>query len=249
VFVDEFELPKRHDNEAGGAPDYAVLWKDRLWMIELKTEVTSHRPTQLPGYLELADHHHPTGRIDLTYLTPPMNVIPPPTLERMRFTHTDWSQLLRLATETWGDGTTHERRAVALLTSVIDGIGTPWHARRPNHPGHTVTEPAALRIEHSIDEPTAGRDEPVGAALQLAHATGHDGRQRALDHPTGGLAELQRLRLTVRDTILASPADTPIRHVRPWIWNTTTSGGTALTTTGQTTGYELRFSRYGRSAI
>src|SRR5688500_4426488 len=35
VFVDEFELPPRHDAEKGGAPDHAVIWDDRLWLIEL----------------------------------------------------------------------------------------------------------------------------------------------------------------------------------------------------------------------
>jgi hypothetical protein len=64
--VDEFDLPGRHEWEAGSAPDHAVLWDDR-------------RPGQLPGYFELAAHHYPAGRVDLTYLTPPMPVTPPAT--------------------------------------------------------------------------------------------------------------------------------------------------------------------------
>jgi hypothetical protein len=47
VFVDEFELAQRHGGEMGAAPDNALLWSDRLWIIELKTEVSSHRPTQI----------------------------------------------------------------------------------------------------------------------------------------------------------------------------------------------------------
>lgn len=66
VFVDEFELPGRHDDETGGAPDYAVVWPDRLWMIELKTEARSHRRGQLRLYFELAHHHHRGLPIDLT---------------------------------------------------------------------------------------------------------------------------------------------------------------------------------------
>ncbi|HET6917459.1 MAG TPA: hypothetical protein VFH56_15325, partial [Acidimicrobiales bacterium] len=54
VFVDEFELPSRFEDEPGGAPDYAVLWEDRLWLIELKTERASHRRGQISGYFELA---------------------------------------------------------------------------------------------------------------------------------------------------------------------------------------------------
>lgn len=72
VFVDEFELPPRHDAEKGGAPDYAVLWDDRLWLIELKTEKGSHRADQIPGYFELAHHHYQGAQIDLLYITPPM---------------------------------------------------------------------------------------------------------------------------------------------------------------------------------
>ncbi len=56
-FVDEYELSPRNDDEKGGAPDWAVIWSDRVWIIELKSEASSHRPTQIPQYFELA---HPT---------------------------------------------------------------------------------------------------------------------------------------------------------------------------------------------
>jgi hypothetical protein len=54
VFVDEFELPRRDEGERSGWPDWAVLWPDRVWMVELKTESGSHRPDQLPPYFDLA---------------------------------------------------------------------------------------------------------------------------------------------------------------------------------------------------
>ncbi len=72
VFVDEFELPPRHDAERGGAPDYAVLWDDRLWLIELKTEKASHRAGQIASYFELAHHHYPDAMVDVLDVTPPM---------------------------------------------------------------------------------------------------------------------------------------------------------------------------------
>ncbi len=59
AFVDEFELPPRHDAERAGAPDYAVLWDDRAWLIELKMEKSSHRADQIPTYFDLAHHHYP----------------------------------------------------------------------------------------------------------------------------------------------------------------------------------------------
>ena len=77
LFVDEFDLRRRNEDEQGGAPDYAVLWDERLWMIELKTESSSHRRGQLAGYYTLAAHHHPRLAVDLTYLTPPLAFTPP----------------------------------------------------------------------------------------------------------------------------------------------------------------------------
>ena len=86
VFVDELDLPARHQHEPGGAPDYGVLASDRLWMIELKTDRASHRRGQIPTYFELAQHHHPGRSIDLTYLTPPWSSWT--TSRRMAGTHT-----------------------------------------------------------------------------------------------------------------------------------------------------------------
>ena len=71
-FVDEFDLPARHEFEPGGSPDYAVIRDGALWMIELKTECASHRKGQLTGYVELARHHYPDCALSLTYLTPPI---------------------------------------------------------------------------------------------------------------------------------------------------------------------------------
>src|SRR4051812_4594663 len=65
-FVDELELLGRNDAEVGGAPDYAVLWADRVWIIELKTEAGSHRRDQIPSYFDLAAHHFPDALIDIT---------------------------------------------------------------------------------------------------------------------------------------------------------------------------------------
>src|SRR5262245_26580957 len=52
-FVDEYLLPKLEQDAANGWPDWAVLWADRVWVIELKTEAGSHRADQLPYYLRL----------------------------------------------------------------------------------------------------------------------------------------------------------------------------------------------------
>ena len=74
-FVDELDLPRRHEDEPGCAPDYGVLMDARLWIIELKTERGSDRHGQVETYFELGRHHYPQLRIDLTYLTPGMAAV------------------------------------------------------------------------------------------------------------------------------------------------------------------------------
>jgi hypothetical protein len=93
VFVDEYLLPKIEESARNGWPDWAVLWPDRVWVIELKTEQGSHRDDQLPYYLRLATAAHPGCRIDLTYITGPLR-IPAPTLGHgQRYGHLQWSQV------------------------------------------------------------------------------------------------------------------------------------------------------------
>jgi hypothetical protein len=41
AFVDEYLLPKVDEHAANGWPDWAVLWPNRVWVIELKTEAGS----------------------------------------------------------------------------------------------------------------------------------------------------------------------------------------------------------------
>ncbi|WP_396454492.1 hypothetical protein, partial [Actinomadura sp.] len=223
TFVDEFELAKRNDEEAGAAPDHALMWEDRLWMIELKTEASSHRPAQIPTYLRLARHHYPSCRVHLTYLTPEMAWTRPASGDA-QLAHVTWRQVLPLITDTWGDGDRMQRQAVKLLVEAIGCIGSRWsHGQRPK---------------------TAESDDLVKEAVALAEATSRDGRQRALNYLGAGLEELQRLRLEVKEAIGSAPAGAPIRFVRPWLWNVDSSTGRALTHAGRETGYEIRLSRY-----
>ncbi len=68
-----------------GWPDWAVLWPDRVWVIELKSEPGSHRPDQLPYYLRLAAAAHPSCRVDLTYITGPLAKPAPALGEGQRY--------------------------------------------------------------------------------------------------------------------------------------------------------------------
>lgn len=74
-------------------------------------------------------------------------------------------------------------------------------------------------------------------------STAEDGRQRALDRALPSLEDLLALRLEVRDALAATPTESPLRHVLPWIWQPS-SLGAPLTSAGDECGMELRLSRY-----
>ena len=234
VFVDEFDLPPRTDAEKGGAPDWAVLWPDRLWMIELKTERASHRDDQLPHYRDLARHHHSGSVIDLTYLTPRMAS---PTLElrdNESFAHLAWEDVAPLIQSRWADGSPPEQAVASVLLEVLDTQQSwvEWREARLTTPA----VPTEVAPGEALDR--------LGLALALAAETAADGQQRGLDCPVPGVEDLHLLRLQVRDALRALPAGDPVRVVRPWVWSATSSGGTPLTGAGAATGYELRVSRY-----
>ena len=230
VFVDEFDLPRRSDAEPGGAPDYAVVTEGRLWLIELKTEKSSHRHGQVPQYFELGRHHHPESDIDITYLTPAMTAVYEPPGPWARFAHLTWSDAAEAIRSTWGAVTdAGERRVVDRLLATLDELETVTASQ-----WRTSTERVAPLVVEAV---------PVELALALAAEVAADGSQRALDLRAGDLEELQRLRLAVRDRLCATPVGSDLRHVMAWLWQPSSSGQ-PLTAAGAELGYELRLSRY-----
>lgn len=228
VFVDEFELAPRTETELGGAPDYAVLWDDRVWLIELKTEKGSHRPAQVPYYFELAHHHYPEARVDLTYLTGPMEAPHEPDPTWARYAHVEWADLLPLIRETWPHPSAPGQREV--LDGLVDAIDslhlTPREWRERLH------APPSPQPVTSLDH-----------AMALAEETAADHEQRGVQVAAGSLQELMELRLELRDRLAASPPDSPLRHVRPWVWRPE-STGSPLTEVGREHGMEIRLSWY-----
>lgn len=243
VFVDEFDLPRRHDAEQGGAPDYATLAPGRLWLVELKTERGSHRHGQIPQYFELARHHHPDRTIDITYLTPPMTVAYDPPGPWGRFSHLTWDAAADAIRDVWGETSDTEQRAVVdrLLETVTDLTTLSGGAWRTSI-GRVSSAAPARTADAPRREPET---EVVARAMELAGAVTSDGRQRALEHRPVDLEDLQALRLAVRNELARSPVSSPLRHVMPWLWQPT-SGGSALTDIGTELGYELRLSRYAK---
>jgi hypothetical protein len=243
-FVDEFELPRRTETEPSGWPDYGVVWPDRLFLVELKTARTSHRTAQIPYYLELAAHWHRDDNVDLLYLTPSMPLVAPTVMSPLqRFRHLTWAEVAPLVEATWSHADVPaEREMASYLVDLIDEIETTGPA--PPAPATTPTvEPGAPAA--SLPPAPAG---DLDRALQLAAQTEADGVQRALESDAGDPAELDALRIEMRERLLGGPTvgGVEVRHVLPWLWRAATSGGRAITGSGRDTGYELRLSRYER---
>lgn len=235
VFVDEFELPRRHEAERSGWPDWAVLWPDRVWMIELKTEVGSHRLDQLPHYLDLGAHHYPQAAIDLTYLTGPMEKPAPEVHAGQRYHHIVWTDVVPLIEEVWGGDEPAARAYVQAAGDLIASLETPWTDWRAGW----MTQ-VARAIASS--KPALCRDN----LWDLIVATAADGQQRAADAHTESGESLEDLRDQARELIIAAPEGSTAKHVLPWIWSGQTSGGQPLTSAGEQLGAELRLSRYSK---
>ncbi|HSK55981.1 MAG TPA: hypothetical protein VK908_12050 [Jiangellales bacterium] len=246
VFVDEFELPARSDDETGGAPDWAVLWPGHLWIIELKTEAASHRPGQLAGYATLGRHHHPDRAIELTYLTPSLRSALDAVTD-VPLTHLLWSDVTPLLDEVWGSASDPRVRAVVgHAVDMLQRLDRPprdWRAES----GPDAVAAGDLELPRvDASPPVRGGDgdaDDIGRALALAHATAADGKQRALETELPSLEDLHVLRKQIRDAICSSPT-TDVRRVRPWLWSVGRSTGVALTQSGERDGYEIRLSRY-----
>ena len=263
TFVDEYLLPKLEASAQNGWPDWAVLWPDRVWIIELKTEAGSHRDDQLPYYLLLSAAAHPGCTVDLTYITGPMNKSAPEISEGQRYSHLTWAHVLPLVEAVWGT----DRRAeviayVDVVRTVIENLPTlrPSEQRQallrrlPTSEARSLpSEVPAEPVEGVAEMPNSAPRERLGGAsasddlLGLARATADDGQQRGVGatSPT----ELERLRDTARNLIAALPADDHVRFVLPWLWRAGRTDGNALTPEGQEFGYELRFSRYKTQQI
>lgn len=238
-FVDEYLLPKVEESAENGWPDWATLWADRVWIIELKTEPGSHRPTQLPYYLRLAAAAHPDQSVDLTYITGPLTKPAPDVADGQRYSHVQWTEVLPLVMTVWGEDSRSGVRAyVDAVQEVIGNLSLlrPMEQRNAFLP--TAGADDVTSTPEQVDAVTV-TDDPL---LELARATAQDGRQRGFG--AGSPEQLVSLRGAARAAIGTLSADDSTRYVLPWVWDVATSGGSALTPEGSEFGYELRFSRY-----
>jgi hypothetical protein len=223
-FFSEFELPRRHEDEVSGWPDFAVRSPTRLAIIELKTEAGSHRRGQLAHYADLSAHHYPDHSRQLGYITPPLRSSA--QHDPVPVAHLTWEKVAPVVRATWMDSNDDtEAYAASVLVDLLDRLGERW---------------TALPASTTAPQPTPS--EAVAQAseqlLAVAHLVADDGRQRAanVDWPDADVMDDTRLHL--RDDLRGRGIP-----VQPWIWRAATSGGRALTESGQRYGYELRLSR------
>jgi hypothetical protein len=258
AFIDEYLLPKLDDSAQNGWPDWAVLWRNRVWIIELKTEAGSHRDDQLPYYLLLAAAAHPGRQVDLTYITGTLHKPAPKTSDQQRYRHLTWAEVLPLVQAAWGTDQRSEVIAyVENVRNVIENLATlrpaeqreavlrqlPTSEEQPS--SHEILPEAAQAIAETAISARQKRLSDSLAwddLLALARATAADGKQRGVGatSPT----ELETLRDAARDLIAALPAEDQTRFVLPWLWRADRADGKAMTLRGQEFGYELRLSRY-----
>ena len=216
-FIDEFDLPAIDKDGKNGAPDYAVLTPNGLWIIELKTKAGSHCKEQMPYYERLALSHYPDKQLDLLCLTSDMQRQDVSNYTESRYSHLFWSEILDLISGTW-------------LSS--------------EHAEEQILSIALVRELSSLDRPTktfSSEAAVIREAIILTADVQHDGKQRAVEVSVSGLEELIDLRVRIADAITRDP-ETP--NVRPWIWYKNTSGGKPLTEVGRSVGCELRLSKY-----
>lgn len=216
-FVDEYELQAKTEDEKGGAPDYVVMHPEHFWIIELKTEVSSHRKDQLPLYLRLAQHHHPSRIIEILYLSPEMHRETSAGFGEHSFAHLFWSEVSSLIGKIWAQSDEqHERILEAALQREFSKLDSPAKEFR---------ETASV----------------VRQAIELARDVHESGEQRAIEINASGLNEIIKLRIRIRDALQRVET---AKNVQPWIWYQKSSGGKPLTDLGLEVGCELRLSRY-----
>jgi hypothetical protein len=252
VFIDEFELPARTDSERSGWPDHAAVWPERLFLIELKTERRSHQVDQLPYYLELAEHHHPSKPVDLLYITPTMTVASPePLPDRARYAWLPWTEVASLLLEVWYPTGTWEqivaKRLVWWIGQCEAAAPLPVREAPPSVPAGPVSE-SNRPVRPTPEYWPKAKEEAMDDPLLLARHVQLDGKERAIETDESDPEDVERLRLELRDQLLAGPIvdGTRITHVRPWLWRRATSGGRPLSAQGAETGYEIRLSRYAK---
>jgi hypothetical protein len=202
--------------------------------------------------LELAEHHHPSKPVDLLYITPTMTVASPePLPDRARYAWLPWTEVASLLLEVWYPTGTWEqivaKRLVWWIGQCEAAAPLPVREAPPSVPAGPVSE-SNRPVRPTPEYWPKAKEEAMDDPLLLARHVQLDGKERAIETDESDPEDVERLRLELRDQLLAGPIvdGTRITHVRPWLWRRATSGGRPLSAQGAETGYEIRLSRYAK---
>lgn len=220
------------------AVDYAFLWQQVSFLVELKTLGGSHRPGQLAEYLLRARHHNPEKAIDLLYLTQPMLAASPePLPERCRYAHISWPEVLEIADGVWGDSDDpREVRCLTLLREHLEAEGALAEVAVPARSTSRRRPEAAAPLPEEWQRVV---DRAVVAAGQAAA-----GEKVAVVVPPDLVRDpaivnrLEQVKLDLEARIAASAE---LAGVKVWRWKSGTSQR-AYTEAGALAGFELRLS-------
>jgi hypothetical protein len=95
-FVWELCLVKRPQDQENRWPDLAVLWPNRILLLELKVERGSIRKEQVEDYIDLAQYHYPSRQIDLILITTDPVERVPRIPENARYKNLTWKEVAQI---------------------------------------------------------------------------------------------------------------------------------------------------------
>lgn len=242
-FYWEYKLPKRPDDKETGWPDFAALWTDRVLMIELRTEVGTHRDAQVEWYLQLAAHNYQGRAVDLIYVTPEptsgrrMNL---PDLGRVR--NCSWIEMAKIIEVAWGKLPGEEAANAMVFAHYLQGIGRVNEAPASVVPLGTKTRKKQLGemlgpVEEPLDEDTWEQ------IVETIYTVADDGEERALELPLLAQESAKELRRRIRaDVDTSDDLRDVAANLELWIWHES-QGGEALSEAGLESGCEIRLSK------
>jgi hypothetical protein len=243
-FYWEYKLPKRPEDKENGWPDFAALWTDRVLMLELRTEVGSHRDAHVDWYLQLGAHNYGGRAIDLVYITPETTAGKSAVLPDLaRFRNCSWAELAKVIEVAWSKTTGREAANALVFAHYLEGIGKVNDAPLPLPPLGTKTRKKQLQgdalgpVVESLDDPTWEQ------VVETLYSVAEDGEERALELGVAAYESAKELRRRIRGDIDVSDDLRDAAHdIEMWIWHERL-GGEALSEAGLESGCEIRVSK------
>lgn len=234
-FYWEYRLLAREGvDSSNGWPDLAAIWRGRTLLFELKTEAGSIREGQVDWYIQLGRHHRPRGEVDLVYLTRDPVDSPPKLPDGCQYANVTWSQVVHPIRDVWASAPDDVRvPALGFAGYLAEQLGTTGRIAPAVMP-ETVVGPK----EEGHDSGKPDLDE----AISLVEEVVRSGQQAAIDCGWSSVEQAKAFKRTLLAALEQAAPEHPDQvPVLLWLWEAT-SGGRALTSSGASSGIELRIS-------